>query len=66
MKTVKPNILSYDYYQYWWGKDGHFTKLEQYGKAAKDASVPLFLYTEVNTSPYGHIRRPEKHPPARQ
>jgi len=59
MDTVQPNILSYDYYQYWWGRDGHFTKLEQYGKSAKDAGVPMFLYTEVNTSPYGTFGGPK-------
>ena len=40
METVQPNILSYDYYQYWWGKEGHFTKLEQYAKAANDGEQP--------------------------
>lgn len=53
MEMIRPTILSYDYYQYWWGQAGHFTKLEQYSKAADDAGVPWFLYTEVNTSPYG-------------
>jgi len=59
METVKPSILSYDYYQYWWGRDGHFTKLEIYAGAAKKAGVPLFLYTEVNTSPYGTFGGPK-------
>ena len=64
METVKPNILSYDYYQWWWGRDGHFTKLEIYSKAAKDAGVPFFLYTEVKCNPYGLFGGPKNTRPA--
>ncbi len=59
METVEPSILSYDYYQWWWGRDGHFTKLEIYGEAAKKAGVPLFLYTEVKANPYGLFGGPK-------
>jgi len=59
METVQPSILSYDYYQWWWGRDGHFTKLEIYGDAAKKAGLPLFLYTEVMANPYGLFGGPK-------
>ncbi|MCE5251252.1 hypothetical protein LLG96_13630 [bacterium] len=51
METIQPRILSYDYYQYWWGTNGHFTKLELYRKAALDAGVPLVVFFEVDSSP---------------
>lgn len=51
METIQPRILSYDYYQYWWGANGHFTKLELYREAALKAGVPLVLFFEVDTHP---------------
>ena len=50
METIRPRILSYDFYQYWWGRDGHFTKLELYRSAAEKAGVPMVLYFETDTS----------------
>ena len=50
MELVRPRLLSYDYYQWWWGADGHFTKLELYRKAALDAGVPLVLFYEADSS----------------
>jgi hypothetical protein len=51
METIKPRILSYDYYAYWWGMEGHFTKLEIYRQAALKAGIPWILYFEVNSHP---------------
>jgi hypothetical protein len=51
MDTIKPRILSYDYYEYWWGMEGHFTKLELYRQAAMKAGIPWVLYFEVNSHP---------------
>ena len=50
MEVIQPRILSYDFYQYWWGRDGHFTKLELYRAAAEKAGVPMVLYFETDTS----------------
>ena len=50
METVKPNILSYDFYQWWWGREGHFTNLEQYRAAALSADIPLFCWVEINAN----------------
>ncbi len=50
METVQPEILSYDYYQWWWGEAGHFTKLALHRKAALDAGVPLICWLEVNAN----------------
>ncbi len=49
METIKPRLLSYDYYEYWWGMEGHFTKLELYRKAAMKAGIPWVLFFEVNS-----------------
>src|SRR5262249_28685388 len=51
MDTIKPRLLSYDYYEYWWGMEGHFTKLELYRQAAMKAGIPWVLYFEVNSHP---------------
>lgn len=49
MEVIRPRILSYDFYQYWWGQNGHFAKLELYRRAALDAGVPMVLYYEVDS-----------------
>lgn len=67
MEIIRPRILSYDYYQYWWGRDGHFTKLELYRAAAEKAGIPFILYFEVDTGagalwgwgPEGRTHRPD-------
>lgn len=53
MTTIQPRILSYDFYAYWWGLDGHFTKLKIYREAAMKAGIPWVLFFEVNTHPSG-------------
>ena len=62
MEAVKPNILSYDFYQWWWGREGHFTNLEQYRAAALAADVPLFCWVEINANK--ESERGEGAPPA--
>ena len=51
MKQVKPDILSYDHYQWWWGSHSHFEKLEQHRAAALAANIPLTCWVEVNANP---------------
>ncbi len=51
MKVVQPPILSFDYYQWWWGSDRYFEKLEQFREAACLAGVPLGSCLEVNANP---------------
>jgi len=48
MKTVRPDILSYDYYQWWWGSEAHFPKLEEYRAAALTTKTPLICWIEAN------------------
>lgn len=50
METVKPNFVSFDYYQWWWGNEGHYSNLEQYRAAALKADVPLFSWVEINAN----------------
>ena len=49
--VVKPDLLSYDYYQWSWGQDNHFSRLEEYRAAALAAGIPLLFYEHGNVSP---------------
>lgn len=51
LKVVRPEILSFDYYQWWWGSDRYFEKLEQFREAALLARVPLGSCIEVTANP---------------
>ncbi len=51
MRTVKPEVLSYDHYQWWWGSHSHFEKLEQHRDAALAARIPLTCWIEANANP---------------
>ena len=51
METVRPPLLSFDYYQWWWGMDRYFEKLEQFREAAQAANVPLATCFEVSANP---------------
>ena len=56
---VQPEILSYDYYQWWWGSrghlwgnhSGHFPLLEEYRETALSEDIPLICWLEVNANP---------------
>ncbi len=51
MQIVRPNLLSFDYYQWWWGSDRYFEKLEQFREAALLARVPLAACVEASANP---------------
>jgi len=51
MKVTQPDILSFDYYQWWWGSDRYFEKLEQFREAAVLADIPLGSCLEANADP---------------
>ncbi|MGE0812919.1 MAG: hypothetical protein AB7O28_26615 [Vicinamibacterales bacterium] len=51
MREAKPPLLSFDYYQWWWGSDRYFEKLEQFRAAALAAGVPLAACFEVSANP---------------
>jgi len=51
IETVHPDILSYDYYQWWWGSGVYFAKLEEYRTAALNAGIPLICWVEANANP---------------
>jgi len=58
MEVTRPDILSFDYYQWWWGSDRYFEKLEQFREAAVAADIPLGSCLEANVDPHrGHRRR---------
>jgi hypothetical protein len=51
MEIVQPELLSFDYYQWWWGSDRYFEKLEQFREQALLADVPLGSCIEVTANP---------------
>jgi len=51
MKVAEPEILSFDFYQWWWGSDRYFEKLEEFRHQAVLAQVPLGSCIEVNANP---------------
>ena len=51
MRIVKPGILSFDYYQWKWGSDRYYEKLEQFREAAVLAGIPLGSCLEVMANP---------------
>ena len=51
MRVAEPEILSFDYYQWWWGSDRYFEKLEEFRHQAILAGVPLGSCIEVNANP---------------
>lgn len=51
MAQARPRLLSFDYYQWWWGSDRYFEKLEQFREAALEAGVPLAACFEVSANP---------------
>ena len=52
MEVTQPDILSFDYYQWWWGSDRYFEKLEQFREAAMVADIPLGSCLEANADPH--------------
>jgi hypothetical protein len=51
MKVVEPKMLSFDFYQWWWGSDRYFEKLEEFRHQATLARVPLGSCIEVDANP---------------
>jgi hypothetical protein len=51
MKVVEPGMLSFDFYQWWWGSDRYFEKLEEFRHQAILAGVPLGSCIEVDANP---------------
>lgn len=51
MKVVEPKMLSFDFYQWWWGSDRYFEKLEEFRHQAILARVPLGSCIEVDANP---------------
>jgi len=54
MDVVKPPILSWDFYQWSWGIDRYYEKLEQFREASLFAGVPLTCCIETNSNPISH------------
>ena len=51
MRDVRPPLLSFDYYQWTWGSDRYFEKLEQFRDQAVLAGVPLGSCIETSANP---------------
>jgi hypothetical protein len=51
LEVVRPRILSYAHYQWWWGQQArHFPLLEDHRHASLDAGIPLVRWVEVNAA----------------
>jgi hypothetical protein len=46
-EIVNPPVLSYDYYQWWWGTSMQFAYLDQNRQAAIKYGVPLVVFVEA-------------------
>ncbi len=55
IRTVKPRVLSYDYYQWWVKTEPFFPLLEKFRRAALDADLPLLFWSEAVVVPGGPI-----------
>ena len=53
MDVVKPELLSYDFYQWWWGSDRYYEKLEQFREEALLADIPLTCCIETSAKTVG-------------
>ncbi len=51
LQIVAPKVLSYDYYQWWWGTQNHFSRLAAHRRAALGANIPLICWLEANADP---------------
>ncbi len=51
MDVVQPQLLSFDYYQWTWGSDRYFEKLEQFRDQAVQGGVPLGSCIETTANP---------------
>ena len=51
LQMVKPDLLSYDYYQWSWGRRAHFSRLEEYRRAALAHDIPLLVWVHGNAGP---------------
>jgi hypothetical protein len=66
MAIVKPELLSYDYYQWSWGSYRYFEKLEQFRETALAAGIPLFVCIEATANPRGGEGPPDNAQKLRQ
>ncbi len=70
MRVVQPDVLSFDYYQWWWGSDRYFEKLEEFRQEALLGRVPLASCVEANANPTadsgGRARLPDNAEKLRQ
>jgi len=79
LRLVRPQFLSYDFYQWWYGpyqkwwegSTGYFSRLEQHREAALGAGIPLLNWVEVvanrHDSRYQNAPEPsDSHPKVRQ
>jgi hypothetical protein len=57
-KIFNPRVLSYDYYQWWWGTWLQFEILERHRREALNHEVPLIVWVEVNADPRWDNGRP--------
>ena len=51
IRIIQPRILSYDHYQWWFGRDKYFILLEQFRKHSLRANIPFIVWVEACAQP---------------
>lgn len=57
-ETVNPRIMSFDYYQWWWGTYMQFYFLDIHRRMAEKQQVPLLVWVEVNADKLWEYGKP--------
>lgn len=66
LNTVRPDFLSFDYYQWWWTSPlskTYYSRLESYRKVALEAGLPLISWVESSSDPEGEHKNPDEDNP---
>jgi len=55
IRVARPRLLSYDYYQWWAGREPFLDLLAKYRAAAAEAGIPLWVWVEAGSVPNGPL-----------
>ncbi|MHC4889862.1 MAG: hypothetical protein ACYTEO_10430, partial [Planctomycetota bacterium] len=51
IRIIQPWILSYDHYQWWFGREQYFILLEKFRKHSLEADIPFIVWVEACAQP---------------
>ena len=52
IEIIQPRILSYDHYQWWFGREKYFILLEKFRKHSLEANIPFIVWVEACAQPH--------------